>query len=144
MKRERVRFVDNDCAFDAGRFDAAAREAQYSRIGEHLHRALHSAGTDKGPLRAGGALVRLGTQMGADATVWQRLFARPPYFEYSADPSTGSRGEAVWEDETVSSSISIALLLSVVIGVLVALGLLVGTTRYYRAAATHSPHTATA
>ena len=59
VKRERVRFADNDCAMDAGRFSEDARTAQYVRIYEHLHRALHSSGWDTGPLKFGSSLVRL-------------------------------------------------------------------------------------
>ncbi len=84
LTRERVRFVDNDCQFDEGRFDHAMREAQYIRIFEQLHQALKSDPYDLGTLRTGSALVRLGDTFASSPLAFVGSMT---FFSYPLDPT---------------------------------------------------------
>ena len=111
IRRERARFIDNDCAGDAQvAYNESHSNATLRAVYRHLVTALRAEPTSDAPLR--GALVLLGEEM-VDA------FGNMVLYNFEAD-ETGELRITQWVSGS-SGALKLAVTLSAVLGGLVAL-----------------------
>lgn len=131
IKREKVRFADNDCAFGGHAPTDEELSLQHGRIFDHLQRALKSSGYDRGTIRSGSALVRLGRDT-FDGSM-TNILGGLQYYSYTLDPSTGDSTEQRYMNPAVQSTLGTSLILSASIGVLAAaMGLVIFSKIFHR------------
>jgi hypothetical protein len=89
--------------------DPAVLEALHVRMSEQITQALKSSAFDRDALRAGSALVRMGSAVSGPLATVEK-------FEYVTDGATGVRREVKYADEAVDGVVRIALILSLILG----------------------------